>query len=287
MKNYARLKRFPTISDMVVMLLLFFVTQILFGFVAQLCGLVAPNTSAIDSVDIETYMSEQLALGRYTAIVYPLSMLLSIGVLWLYVRIRSGRRSIHILHSASGFNPSVVLAGVIWLFAAQIVLEPLMTYLPQNESRGVGRGIWACITAVGTAAILEELLCRGLVYEVLHKRWGVKTSILFSSLFFGLIHFDVATAIVAVVAGMIFGVMYVRTSSLYATIIMHAINNALAFAMICFGVGDMSLYEIVGEGTLYYVIYAISAVIFIVAFVEAYFTVFKSRKKTIIEEITE
>ena len=64
-------------------------------------------------------------------------------------------------------------------------------------------------------------------------------------------------------------------------------NNALAFAMICFGVGNLSLYEIVGGGTVYYVIYAIAAVIFITAFVEAYFTVFKRRKKTIIEEITE
>lgn len=287
MKNYARLKRFPTIGDMVVMLLLFFVTQLFFGAIMGACGVVAPETSPIDEVDVETYMSEQEALGRYTALVYPLSMLLSITALWLYVRVRSGRRSIRIRHSISGFNPAVVLVGILWLFAAQIVLEPLMTLLPQNESRGLGRGVWACITAVGSAAVLEELLCRGLIFEVLHKRWGVKTSILFSSLFFGLIHFDMATAIVAIVAGLIFGVMYVRTSSLYTTIIIHSVNNALAFAMICFGVGNLSLYEIVGGGVVYYVIYAIAAVIFITAFVEAYFTVFKRRKKTIIEEITE
>lgn len=287
MKNYTQLKRFPTIGDMAMMLLLFFVTQVFFGVVMEMCGVVAPTTSAIDDVDIETYMSEQVALGKYTALVYPLSMLFSICILWLYVRIRSGRRSIRIRHSVSGFNPAVVLVGVLWLFAAQIVLEPLMTYLPQNEGRGLGRGVWACVTAVGSAAILEELLCRGLIFEVLHKRWGVKTSILFSSLFFGLIHLDIATAIVAIVAGLIFGVLYVRTSSLYTTIIIHSVNNALAFAMICFGVGNLSLYEIVGGGTVYYVIYAIAAVIFVTAFVEAYFTVFKRRKKTIIEEITE
>lgn len=275
MERVLKIRKFPTVSDMVMMLLLFFVVQMMTGIVANMLGFVAPETSPIDAVDIETYMNEQVALGRYTAIFYPISFLLSLGVLWLYVRLRGGKRSIHINHSASGFNPSVVLVGVLWLFAAQIILEPLMSQLPQNEGRGLGRGAWACFTAVISAAVLEELLCRGLIFEVLHKRWGVKTSILFSSLFFGLMHFDIANAIVAVVAGIIFGLLYIRTSSLYTTIIIHAINNALAFALICFGVGDMSLYDIVGGGVVYWIVYGVAAAIFLTCSIEAYLKVFK------------
>jgi membrane protease YdiL (CAAX protease family) len=150
--------------------------------------------------------------------------------------------------------------------------------LPENPGQGLGRGVWACFTAVVMAAVLEELLCRGLIFEVLHKRLGVKTSILFSSLFFGLIHFDPATAAVAVVAGIIFGVLYVRTSSLYTTIIIHSINNALAFALISFGVGDMSLYEIIGGGVVYWVIYSVAVAIFLACSVEAYLKVFRKKK---------
>lgn len=279
MDNSVQTRKFPTVGDMLMMLLLFFVVQMLSGILMNAFGFAAPETNAIDAVDIETYMNEQEALGRYTAIVYPISFLLSIGALWLYVRLRGGKRAIHIRHSASGFNPSVVLVGVLWLFASQIVLEPIISYLPENEGRGLGRGIWACFTAVISAAVLEELLCRGLIFEVLHKRLGVKTSILFSSLFFGLMHFDFATAIVAVVAGVIFGVLYVRTSSLYTTIIIHAVNNALAFAMICFGVGDMSLYDIVGGGVTYWVIYGVAMAIFVACSVEAYFKVFRAASK--------
>jgi membrane protease YdiL (CAAX protease family) len=268
---------------MAVMLLLFFAVQLVIGVVLNACGFVAPETSAIDAVDIETYMNQQIALGRYTAIVYPLLFTISIAILWLYVRMRGGRRAIHIRHSASGLNPSVILVGVVWLFAAQIMLEPLMSYLPQNEGNGLGRGIWACVTAVVSAAVLEELLCRGLVFEVLHRRLGVKTSIFFSSLFFGMMHFDVSTAIVAVVAGIIFGVLYVRTSSLYTTIIIHSINNALAFAMTCFGVGDLSLYDIVGGGVAYWVVYIIAITIFIACSVEAYFKVFVVKTKRELE----
>ena len=277
MKNILKTGRFPSVGDLVVMLLLFFVAQLIFGSLLRAVGVVPPPTSAIDAVDIETYMNEQLALGRYTALVYPLLMLSSIAVLWLYVRLRGGKRAIRIRHSASGFNPSVVLVGVLWLLSAQIILEPLMTLLPENPGQGLGRGAWACFTAVFTAAISEELLCRGLIFETLHRRWGVKRSILFSSLFFGLIHFDPATAIIAVVAGLIFGVLYVRTSSLYTTIIIHAINNAMAFALICFGVGDVSFSEIVGGGVVYYILYGVAVAVFVACSIEAYFRVFKTK----------
>ena len=278
MDKMAKIRKFPSVGDLLMMLLLFCLSQLLIGSLLSAVGVVAPVTSAIDAVDIETYMNEQLALGRYTALAYPLLMLSSIAILWLYVRLRGGRRAIRIRHSASGFNPTVVLVGVLWLFSSQIILEPLVSLLPENPGQGLGRGAWACFTAVFTAAVAEELLCRGLIFETLHKRWGVKTSILFSSLFFGFIHFDPATAIIALVAGVIFGVLYVRTSSLYTTIIIHAINNAFAFALISFGVGDVSFREVVGGGLLYYILYGVAVAIFVACSVEAYLKVFRAKK---------
>ena len=278
MEKGSRNLTFPTTMDIVAMLAIFFFSQLLFGIVLRCAGIEAPITSAIDAVDVETYMNEQVALGKYTALIYPLLMIFSIAMLWLYVRLRGGRRAIRIRHSASGFNPSVVLVGVLWLLSAQIILEPIVALLPETQNQGIGRGVWACVTAVFTSAVLEEVLCRGLIFETLHKRWGVKLSILLSSLFFGLIHFDPATAIIAVVAGVIFGVLYVRTSSLYTTIIIHSVNNAMAYALICFGVGDVSFCEMIGGGTIYYALYGVAVAIFVACCVEAYFKVFKTKK---------
>ena len=278
MENKSRKHPFPTGGDIIAMLVIFFVAQLVIGIVLRSVGLEQPVVSAIEDVDVETYMNEQLALGRYTALAYPLLMFSSIAALWLYVRLRGGKKAIHIRHSASGFNPAVVLVGVLWLFSSQIILEPLVSLLPENPGQGLGRGAWACFTAVVTAAVAEELLCRGLLFETLYKRWGVKRSILISSLFFGLIHFDPATAVIALVAGIIFGVLYVRTSSLYTTIIIHAINNALAFALISFGVGDVTFCEAVGGGVTYYILYGVAAAIFVACSIEAYFRVFKTKK---------
>ena len=278
MTNPFKITRFPAIIDIVAMVLIFFFVHILFNLLLSIFGFVPPATAAIDDVPIEQFLSEQMALGQYIAIVYPISMLLSIGALWLYVRHRGGKRVIRIQHSKSGFNPNIILVGVIWLLSSQIVLEPIANLLPHSEGSGLGRGIATCITAIISAPILEELLCRGLIFETLHKRWGKLISILVSALFFGVIHSDVATSFIAIVSGIIFGIIYIRTSSLYTTIIIHAINNAMAVALIGFGLGDVSFRHMLGEGVGYYVVYSLALVIFIASFVEAYFKVFKPKK---------
>lgn len=281
MENSAASKRlFPEWWDLLVMLLLFVVAQVVFGQILRLVGILPPATSEIDAVDVETYMAEQSAFGRYTALVHLFSYLFSIGVLWLYSRLRGGKGVIHIRHKASGFNPTIVLVGVLWLFSSQIVLEPLFEFFPADEGTEIGRGMWAAFTAIISAPILEELLCRGVLFEVLNRRWGVRISILASSLFFGLLHIgNLANAVVAIVAGLIFGALYVRTSSLYVTIIIHAINNALAFTLISFGINDMSFAEMLGGGVTYYVVYGISALIFVWASVEAWVKVLSKNKR--------
>lgn len=268
-------KYFPTLADIAVMVLLFFLVQMIVGAVLRMFGVVAPLTSAVDATDIETYMTEQIALGKHIAIVYPITMILSIGALWVYATIRGGKRVIRVRHSASGFNPSVLLVGVLWLIAAQIMLEPITSLFPKSDGGGIGRGVAACITAVVMAPVFEELLCRGLALEVMRRRWGNIRSIVFSSLFFSVLHAEISTAIVAMVVGAIFGVLYVRTSSLYATIICHSVNNAAAFALICFGVGDVTLKEMLGGGNIYWGVYGVAVAIFVACCIEAYFQVFR------------
>ena len=77
---------------------------------------------------------------------------------------------------------------------------------------------------------------------------------------------------------MIFGVLYVRTSSIFASIIVHAVNNALAFTLIVTGNDNVMLKDFIGNNTLYYIIYSLAVVIFVVASVEAFYML-KAKKK--------
>lgn len=269
-----RRKAFPAVGDILVIMVLFFVTQTLTAVLLSLCGLHLPEISDLQVEDIESYMRAQILRGEGMAVLYPVSMTVSLLAIYLYIRFRGGRRSFAGF-SAAGFNPNIILSGTVWVIAAQIVLEPLMAMLPSIENAGVGRGFWACVTAVVLAPVFEEILCRGLVLETVRRRWGDAVAVLISALFFGLVHVEPSTALAGFVVGGIFGTIYIRTHSLFSTIILHSINNAFAFALICFGLDDVPLGDILGGGSIYHAVYGISVLIFLLFSVEAWRKVFR------------
>lgn len=269
-----RRKAFPAVGDILVIMVLFFVTQTLTAVLLSLCGLHLPEISDLQVEDIESYMRVQILRGEGMAVLYPVSMTVSLLAIYLYIRFRGGRRSFAGF-SAAGFNPNIILSGTVWVIAAQIVLEPLMAMLPSIENAGVGRGFWACVTAVVLAPVFEEILCRGLVLETVRRRWGDAVAVLISALFFGLVHVEPSTALAGFVVGGIFGTIYIRTHSLFSTIILHSINNAFAFALICFGLDDVPLGDILGGGSVYHAVYGISVLIFLLFSVEAWRKVFR------------
>ena len=279
MENVAKKDKFPVVGDVFVLLILFFVSQLIVASVLQVLGLALPATPAIDTVPIDEYVAAQEAYGRACALFYPLTMLIPLIMMWIYARLRGGRRVVKVRCSIAGFNPLIILVGVLWLLSSQVVLEPLVLMLPARQTPGVGLGVWAYITTIASAPILEELLCRGFLFGTFNRRWGVGVSILLSALFFGLIHFDLATAVVATMAGIIFGVLYVRTFSIFASMTVHAINNALAFMLIVLGKENTPFREVVGDDRIYYIIYGVAALIFVVASVEAVFKLRAMRKR--------
>jgi len=267
-------KTFPAVADIPVIVILFFVTQILTAALLSWCGLNLPDISDLQVEDIESYMRAQILRGEGMAILYPVSMAVSLLSIYLYIRLRGGKW-LFAGFSASGFNPNIILSGTIWMIAAQIVLEPFMAMLPSIENAGVGRGVWACVTAVVLAPVFEEMLCRGLVLETVRRRWSDAVAVAVSALFFGLVHVEPSTALAGVVVGGIFGTVYIRTHSLFSTIILHSINNAIAFALICFGMDGVPLSEILGGGNAYYVVYGVSVLLFLLFSVEARHKVFR------------
>lgn len=283
MENSTRKTLFPNVWDVLAMPLIFFAVHIVFGLALNLSGLQQPSVSTApqESIDNMQYMIEQVELGNYNAIVYSLLMTLALVALAVYVRCRGGRGAIKIRHAGRGFNPNVILGGLIWLLSAQFVLDPLSIWFPASDGSNIGRGLGALLSVMVAAPILEEILFRGVVYEALRKRWSILISILFSSLFFGVVHGSVSSAVVAAVAGVIFCALYERTSSIYTTIIVHSINNLLAFSMICYGFDNVSFYEVVGGGSTYYIAYAVAFVVFVLLSVEAYFALFRRKDKRV------
>ncbi len=98
------------------------------------------------------------------------------------------------------------------------------------------------ITLIGggiLAPIGEELLFRGVIHHWL-RRWGAVLAVVVSSLIFGLAHFNLMIGAIAFILGIGCAIIYDRTRSLWAPIIVHVVFNLLGigllYAMLAAGV---------------------------------------------------
>ncbi|MFY0544691.1 CPBP family intramembrane glutamic endopeptidase [Brevibacillus sp. H7] len=73
--------------------------------------------------------------------------------------------------------------------------------------------------------IAEELLFRGVVQTFLERRWGAFWGILVSSLWFALMHIDLALFAPLFVIGLGLGYLRHRYQSLWGAVLLHAMNN--------------------------------------------------------------
>ena len=166
-----------------------------------------------------------------TLLYYLIQMLPPIGyVAWL--RRKAGRPcGVHL--GVRKVNLPMLLWGVVVLMASSVVLEPLLMLFPKEEYQNVtdmvGLGGWAILSVVVCAPVLEEILFRGLIFESCRERFGSGAAVLVSALLFGLVHGVPVQIINAFVVGLIFGYIYLRTGSLLSVILLHVVNNGIAY----------------------------------------------------------
>jgi membrane protease YdiL (CAAX protease family) len=100
--------------------------------------------------------------------------------------------------------------------------------LPDYASPQTGTELLFDLLAISiAAAFAEELFLRGVVLQPL-RRYGDNFAIVLSAILFALLHKNLAQAPMAFVAGLGLGWAAVRTGSLWISICIHAVNNAVS-----------------------------------------------------------
>ncbi len=89
---------------------------------------------------------------------------------------------------------------------------------------------------IGTAGagICEEVLFRGFFQKILEKRMHIIAAIVFPAVLFGIIHIFPWVIFQITILGGVFGLIAWRTDSVYPTILIHAVNNAIAILFLKF-----------------------------------------------------
>lgn len=79
------------------------------------------------------------------------------------------------------------------------------------------------------APIVEEILMRGYILNSLQNKYDVVIALLVSSLLFAVLHFNFVQTLSAIVCGLILGLLYISTGSLFCCILAHSLYNAISF----------------------------------------------------------
>lgn len=170
-------------------------------------------------------------------------------------------------------NPVSILWGLLLVIVTSVVLEPLLNIFPaeylENLQNKIGTGGWAIMTTIVAAPILEEVLFRGILQQSLTEKLGGWRGVLAAAAVFGIVHEIPQQMINAFFIGIILGYIYIKTRSLMPVILIHAVNNVIAFIqMIIFDGGDVTtVRQMVHSDVLYWIVYGVFCVIFVIAIV--------------------
>lgn len=104
--------------------------------------------------------------------------------------------------------------------------NPQLPFLVPDNLSVMGMIIMAILVGL-IVPFVEELFFRGIIYSWLRNRFNIGVGILISSAIFGLVHVDLAVAGTAFVLGIILGLVFEYSKSLWASVIIHSINNGI------------------------------------------------------------
>jgi membrane protease YdiL (CAAX protease family) len=162
----------------------------------------------------------------------------------------------YVVHRASNSDPATALGirrtkvwpavgwacavlAAFWLVTSILIAafgeppEQEITEEIKAESAAVAIAGYIAITCL-LAPIAEETFFRGLLFPMLKSRWGTVAGVLVTGAIFSLVHASgspLQALIVLFVLGAGLCLLYLRTGSLLPCIGLHALNNAIAFAV--------------------------------------------------------
>jgi membrane protease YdiL (CAAX protease family) len=132
--------------------------------------------------------------------------------------------------------PIVIAVVGIGILASELdnitrAILPMPGVIAQLLEDVVSGGLGMAIVIVVVAPLTEELLFRGLILRGLLQRYGTVPAVLLSAFLFALVHVNPYQFASAITMGVFLAWLFVRTRSLWPSIIAHALFNCHAFLL--------------------------------------------------------
>jgi hypothetical protein len=172
---------------------------------------------------------------------------------------------------AYGFLAGIGFAGVsfVWLFFVKNALSGIefmrrslegMNSSFEEYSRG--SAVFLILAAGILGPIVEELLFRGIVFDMFERVKKGWFPVVFSAVFFGLAHLQPVQSVYTTIMGLIAGTIYLKTRNLWWPIVMHITINMFAtlssFKFMENHIGTWKIFTVVMIIPMVYIMYELT-----------------------------
>lgn len=128
--------------------------------------------------------------------------------------------------------------------------------------------LWVSVLMSGICApVLEEFFCRGIILRGLLKTMQPLYAVLWSSVFFAILHLNPWQAFPAFFCGLFLGWLYYRTRNYWMVVALHAINNISTLLVYHFTGSDVSdsFGSIINNGAIYVPMVVVAVILLIMS----------------------
>ncbi|WP_085828976.1 CPBP family intramembrane glutamic endopeptidase [Clostridium massiliodielmoense] len=130
-----------------------------------------------------------------------------------------------VVHGILAIAAAIGVAYIVYKINPSLAEKMMSEKLIENSGT-IYDTVYEFILVVILAPIVEELIFRGVILNRLKMRWGVGPAIILSSIFFAVLHMNLA-----VIGAFLFGVMmcvvYMKTKNIFITMSIHCVNNLI------------------------------------------------------------
>lgn len=218
-RNY--LKEFRYVSSFMIFIVIF---GIVFTFLSL--GLAFGIEFLINSESQASILGEIVLYGG-TAYTYYVGYKIFLKKWNQKINTKLDTKKLNIAKLILNIIVSILIVRFIWIIWEDIVT--LLNYSPEDTEQNIS--IIFYVYGIIIAPILEEIVFRGYILKIL-KKYGTYSSIILSSIIFGLFHGTFTQAIPCIFIGIVFASLTTKYKSLLPSIIVHIITNFMSFITI-------------------------------------------------------
>lgn len=224
----------------VVQALLYFVLYFIFQFIVQMAFMMIGAVSGIQDQNglIDFSMNHLLLITL-------VSNVLTIALFILFNKIR--KKDIREEWSMAPLKAGLYIYPALAAFLLSLAWAFITYDLSFDNAEQIGKsvnfysgmipglgGVMMVFMLLFAQPVMEEVLCRGIMLNKLKLSFPDGAAVFISAAVFGIAHLPAGGAVLALGAtlmGICFGIVFVKTKSLYAAVIAHAFANLPDFVM--------------------------------------------------------